>query len=264
MVTASLGPLAVGATVVVTIHLKPTASGTVVDSATVSGGLPDPTMANNLVTFSDTVLPVADLSVAISTSAPQAVAGNDFTYTAVVTNAGPDAATNVALTDVLPANATPGAYTVSQGTATYSAATRQLVASIGMLAAHASATLVFHLRASAIGTLVDSASAQADQANMTPAAASASLTSAAIAPRIQGDFDGDGKTDVAVYGKDPKTGNYDFRVLTSSSGFNPARPSPSTTMATGSATPSRSPCPATTSATANPPTPSGRPTTWAG
>ena len=38
---------------------------------------------------------------------------------------------------------------------------------------------------------------------------------------LKNDFDGDGKADVAVYGKDPATGKLRFKVLTSSTNFNP-------------------------------------------
>ena len=72
------------------------------------------------------------------------------------------------------------------------------------------------------------------------------------------DFDGDGLNDIGVYGKDPSSGNYDFRSRTVASGYS----SPVTfdnNGAPGSATPSRSPCPPTTSATGAPPMPSGRP-----
>ena len=43
-------------------------------------------------------------------------------------------------------------------------------------------------------------------------------------PATASDFDGDGKTDVGVYGKDPTTGRYDFRILSSKTNFNQASP----------------------------------------
>ena len=36
---------------------------------------------------------------------------------------------------------------------------------------------------------------------------------------LKDDFDGDGKADLAVYGKDPSTGRYRFKILDSSTGF---------------------------------------------
>ncbi|MDH3598539.1 MAG: DUF11 domain-containing protein [Candidatus Tectomicrobia bacterium] len=64
--------------------------------------VPEPTEADLALTKSDAVDPVT--------------AGNDVTYTVVVSNAGPDAAQNVVLTDTLPAGVTFASAAPDQGT----------------------------------------------------------------------------------------------------------------------------------------------------
>jgi len=73
---------------------------------TVSSTTGDPNGGNNSVTVGTYVLDSADLSVT-NTAAPIPVrAGNNITYTQVVTNSGPSTATSVSLTETLPANTT--------------------------------------------------------------------------------------------------------------------------------------------------------------
>ena len=52
------------------------------------------------------VIQSADLAVTTTDSPDPAVAGGDITYTITLSNAGPDDAQNVTLTDVIPANTT--------------------------------------------------------------------------------------------------------------------------------------------------------------
>jgi len=102
------------------------ASGTVlaqtdtVSSTTTS----DPNSANNSATVNEYVSTSSDLSVT-NTAAPIPVqAGNNITYTQLVTNAGPSTATSVSLTETLPASTTvvsltgPVGWTCTVGTRT--------------------------------------------------------------------------------------------------------------------------------------------------
>jgi uncharacterized repeat protein (TIGR01451 family) len=68
----------------------------------------------NLVSIA-TVAIVADLALSLTDLPDPVTAGNDITYTATVTNNGPDDATNVTLTNGLPANLSLVSATPSQG-----------------------------------------------------------------------------------------------------------------------------------------------------
>jgi uncharacterized repeat protein (TIGR01451 family) len=64
--------------------------------------------------------PEADLSVLKTVSNPTPNVGDTITYTVTLTDVGPDAATNVLVTDVLPAGLSGIAATVTQGTYSFS------------------------------------------------------------------------------------------------------------------------------------------------
>lgn len=82
---------------------------------TVSSTTGDPNTGNNAVTVGTYVVDSADLSVT-NTAVPVPVqAGNNITYTQVVTNGGPSTATTVSLTETLPANTTAATLTGPAG-----------------------------------------------------------------------------------------------------------------------------------------------------
>ena len=104
------GPHAVGAAIpAVTLVAKVNATGgTITNSASVapaSGGTADPDPTDNTATANTTVTPGADVNIAqkIVTSAVPAVAGQNVTFRIDPRNAGPAAAVNAVVTDVLPA-----------------------------------------------------------------------------------------------------------------------------------------------------------------
>ena len=69
----------------------------------------------------------ADLREALGTATGDidpVVVGNPLTYTVTVTNAGPSPATNVGVTDILPAGVTVGTISPSQGTCSASGGIR--------------------------------------------------------------------------------------------------------------------------------------------
>ena len=101
----ALGTLASGAarTVLLRGIVSPSATGTIRNTAVVSSDTPDPDPDNNTSTA---VIPVgtsADLAVRKTASPTPVEAGGVLTYTLMVSNAGPNAAQNVELADVLPA-----------------------------------------------------------------------------------------------------------------------------------------------------------------
>jgi uncharacterized repeat protein (TIGR01451 family) len=89
----------------VTGTLDPGAAGSVSNTATVVGALPDPDPTNNAATSSDGVAVVADVSVD-KTGPATAMAGDDLTYVLTVANGGPSDGSDVALSDALPSGTT--------------------------------------------------------------------------------------------------------------------------------------------------------------
>ena len=70
-----------------------------------------------------------------------------------------------------------------------------------------------------LGTQAITAGYSGDSVDATSTSASLSLY---VGGGVKDDYDGDGKADMAVYGKDLATGKYRFEVLTSSTNFNPS------------------------------------------
>jgi len=88
----------------------PSQAGSISNTAAVSSTVTDPNTGDNSASAATTVYPAADLSVVSRLDSPDPVtAGNNLTYTTVITNLGPDTANNVVINDYLP----PGAIYVS-------------------------------------------------------------------------------------------------------------------------------------------------------
>lgn len=105
-ITCTAAALANGTTATFTLatSVAPNATGSIVNSATVSGAGTDPNTGNSSGSSPGvSVAGNADLGVTKTTTATSAAAGETITYTVGVTNAGPDPAASVVLTDVLPA-----------------------------------------------------------------------------------------------------------------------------------------------------------------
>jgi hypothetical protein len=94
-----------GGTVTYTITgtVDPSATGTLVSTANVdTAGINDNNTADNTATDTDTLTPVSDVAVSISSGVSNVTAGGTVTYTIVVTNAGPSTASGVSVSDVFP------------------------------------------------------------------------------------------------------------------------------------------------------------------
>ena len=129
------------------------------NTATATADQADPDASNNEA-VETTDINGADLSIAKADSADPVNPGDDFTYTITVTNQGPLDATNVVVTDVLPAGVT----FVSADSVDYDEATGAWT--IGGLVNSASATLNIVVTAGAETTQVsNTATATADQAD---------------------------------------------------------------------------------------------------
>jgi uncharacterized repeat protein (TIGR01451 family) len=87
--------------------ISASASGTLSNTATVSGGgASDSNPANNSATDTDTLTPQADLAVTKTDGVTTATPGGSVTYTITASNAGPSNATGATVADTFPASLT--------------------------------------------------------------------------------------------------------------------------------------------------------------
>ncbi len=87
----------------------------IINAATAGNDIPDLNPANDAAGAEIVPVTNADLVLSKIVNDHTPYVGDTITYTIIVTNSGPEAATTVVLTDPMPAGLTLGAYTVSQG-----------------------------------------------------------------------------------------------------------------------------------------------------
>jgi uncharacterized repeat protein (TIGR01451 family) len=181
-VSCTLGSLPNGASasfnLVVNVQTSAPA-GPLSNTATVSAATTDPNPANNSATATTTVaVAVADVSISKTAGAGPFGTGRPVTYTIAVANAGPTAATNVVVSDVLPAGTTFTSATPTQGSCS---GTTTVTCTLGTLAGGGSATisLVVTLPAAA-GPVSNTATVTATEADPNPANNTSTATINAI------------------------------------------------------------------------------------
>jgi uncharacterized repeat protein (TIGR01451 family)/CSLREA domain-containing protein len=106
-----------------------------------------------------TVSGTADLSITKTASVNPAEVGRIFTYNIAVSNAGPDAANAVTVTDALPAGVTFTSATPSQGSCAFASGT--VTCQLGSLALNGSASIALQVKPRQTGTLMNTASVTA-------------------------------------------------------------------------------------------------------
>jgi len=156
--------------------ISPSATGTLVNIATVASSTPDPDPADNSATDTDTLAAAADLSLIKTLTTSGAIhVGDNVTYTLTVTNNGPSNATGVTVTDTLPAGLT---YVSNSCGASFVDPT--LTWNVGALAVSASTTCNLTATVNQAGTIVNVASATGNESDPTPSnnAATAAVTTA--------------------------------------------------------------------------------------
>jgi uncharacterized repeat protein (TIGR01451 family) len=99
-------PLNSSVTYTVTCDVAVDATGTLVNTATISSPLPDPVPGNNSAVDDDTRLRIADLSIALADSSDPVSDAALLVYTVLVDNGGPESAEDVRVTSLLPPDAT--------------------------------------------------------------------------------------------------------------------------------------------------------------
>ena len=106
--TCDLGTIPVGgsAQYAVEVTVDPSTLGSITNTASVTSAAVDPNAANDTVMEDTTVEAVADLSITKVDDLDPILPNETLTYTVTVDNAGPSDATNVVVTDTLPAGPT--------------------------------------------------------------------------------------------------------------------------------------------------------------
>ena len=174
VVTGNLGTIASGGTTTVTIDVKPNAATPpgvfLVNTASISSN-EGSTNGLTSATASTTVIASADLALAITTSPPTPpgtdLLGEVLTYTITVSNKGPSAASNVVVTDNLPAGLTFDSATTSRGIVTQNG---QLVtATINSLPANTTATITIMVTPTVLGMVTNTVSLTSDTPDPVPA-----------------------------------------------------------------------------------------------
>jgi uncharacterized repeat protein (TIGR01451 family) len=140
---ASLAP-ATNATFTIVVLVSGTAPlGPLSNTANVTTTSTDPTTPNTSTASTTITAGSTDLSITKTPSqAPPYGAGNGLTYTITVNNAGPSAASNVTVTDILPAGTTFVSAIPSQGSCS---GTTTVTCNLGTLNAAGSATIALSL-----------------------------------------------------------------------------------------------------------------------
>jgi uncharacterized repeat protein (TIGR01451 family) len=114
----------------------------------------------------------ADLNI-VKSAPPSVSVGQGIGYSITVTNNGPVAATNVVVTDAIPAGTNFASATASQGTC---GGTSTVTCNLGTLASGASATVSIAVNANSAGTVTNTATVAADQHDPNPADNSSSAS----------------------------------------------------------------------------------------
>ena len=171
-VIVNLGDLSAGATATVRVEVLPDTVGTVTTTATATGNEIDPNTADNSVSIDTQILASADLSLALEANSTQAVTDDSVIYKITLFNNGPNAATNVVVTNTLPdgvefVSATGGVVPVN-GVLTFTPAT--IAANTGTFI-----TITVRIPAGLSGSITDTASVKADEIDLVSSNNSQSL-----------------------------------------------------------------------------------------
>ncbi|HET8773146.1 MAG TPA: hypothetical protein VFP80_05125 [Thermoanaerobaculia bacterium] len=178
-VTCTVGTLAAGASATIELIVTmPSTPGVVSNTASADTSSTDPTPGNDASTAQTTVgLNPADLSITKTADRPNALVGSNVEYTIIVTNNGPGEATDVVVTDTLPAGTT--LVSSSAGCT----GTTTITCTVGTLASGASATIELVVTMpSTPGTVSNTATVESSSTDPTPGNDSSTAVVAAQLP----------------------------------------------------------------------------------
>ena len=148
-VTCDLGSLLNSGAATITLEIIPALSGSLTNTVTVTSADPDPVLTNNAATLVTPIQPVANVALFMSGPSSAGLLGQPVNYVLTMTNAGPDTASGVLATNVLPAGMIFLSAAPSQGQCTNAAGVVRC--SLGNLAAGGAASVLVSGLASATG-----------------------------------------------------------------------------------------------------------------
>jgi uncharacterized repeat protein (TIGR01451 family) len=160
-VVCELGTLAPSTTIVATVTVTPTVLGALTNSISVGASGLDLVPGNNSTRATTTARLTTDVLLAQAASTNIALVGQQVTYTLNLTNRGPNAATNVRLTDPVPANATFVSVANTAGSCSNVAGT--VFCEFGSMAINGNARVTLVLEANASGSIANTATVVSDE-----------------------------------------------------------------------------------------------------
>ena len=173
IVICTLGTIENGNSATVSIVATPNSTGDLTNIATVTSSVEDPNISDNSATETTTVEDLADLSVSKIDSSNTVLLGNQVTYTLTVSNGGPSGATDVVLTDTLPAAVSFVSSDPSQGSCSGAST---IICNLGTIASGNVATVVIVVTPNSTGSLANTATVDSGVADSNPSNNSDSVT----------------------------------------------------------------------------------------
>jgi uncharacterized repeat protein (TIGR01451 family) len=167
-------PVGASVTFSFTVQIDPSATGTLVNTATVTppAGVTDPNLGNNSASDTDTLTPQADLAITKTNGVTSVVPGTSTTYTIVVSNKGPSTAVAQQVTDLFPSAITSVSWTAVASTGSSVAAASgigNILTTVTLLpGGTVTFTAVAQISSSATGTLVNTATVEVPPGDNTP------------------------------------------------------------------------------------------------
>ncbi|WP_306354237.1 gliding motility-associated C-terminal domain-containing protein [Flavobacterium sp. '19STA2R22 D10 B1'] len=124
----TVGALNNGGSATLAITATVNATGTYLNTATISGNQTDPTPGNNTSAITPVPVPIANLSIVKTVNNSTPNVGSNVIFTLTINNAGPSNATGVVVNDLLPSgytfvSATPSVGTYASGTGVWTVGT---------------------------------------------------------------------------------------------------------------------------------------------
>lgn len=195
IITCDIGILPVGQMATVRVDVRPQVLGAISNYVSVSSTPTDPNLSNNVASVIATVIPAADVALAVDEFPDPVWNGERLRYLITVSNAGPSTASGVVVRDRLPIAAGVLSALASQGGCTN--ASGVITCGLGNIASGQTATVTLILQPLGAGIRTNQASVTANELDPNPAnnqredtttiivpIAAASTTNAIVIPEL--------------------------------------------------------------------------------